>query len=373
MRVLTVSNCPLVRHQGSGYVALSYVEGLRALGWDVEAYGPEHFEPLRSLRAARSWRIAIGMLLVALRRLRRARFDVVEFYGGESWLAIAVLRLKRNRRYRLVSHSNGLEPLARREALRYLGADTLDGRPRRWYQLDAHRLFASGFRSADGIVVVSEFERRYAAEELYQPADRLVAIDNAVAAEFHGLPAPAERPPVLAFCGSWIARKGVRLIVEDVGRVLREFRGWRLRLIGVGSEFRAEAYFAPDVCARVEVVPFLADRNSLVGALQTCAIAIAPSFYESFGLAGAEAMACGCALVATRTGFAASLADGVDALLLEAPASPHLYGQLRRLIEDPALARRIAAAGQKRVGELAWPSAVERLAATYRSWCEEPH
>src|SRR5689334_16022991 len=124
MKLLTLSNCPLVAHQGSGYITLGYVEGLRSRGWQVDAFGPEHFEPLRRLRKARSWRMAIGFLLQALRCIGRTNYDIVEVYGGEAWLAIAVLSRWPGRRFLLVSHANGLEPHMGRELRRHLGADT---------------------------------------------------------------------------------------------------------------------------------------------------------------------------------------------------------------------------------------------------------
>ena len=45
MRIVTLSNCPLVESQGAGYVVLRYARALRSLGHAVELAGPETFEP----------------------------------------------------------------------------------------------------------------------------------------------------------------------------------------------------------------------------------------------------------------------------------------------------------------------------------------
>jgi glycosyltransferase involved in cell wall biosynthesis len=77
-------------------------------------------------------------------------------------------------------------------------------------------------------------------------------------------------------------------------------------------------------------------------------------------LVAAEAMACGCTLVATRTGFAAGLKDQVEACLVE-PTATSLANGLRELIADPERRKQIALAGQRRVQTLRWPDNVQRL------------
>ncbi len=371
MKVLTLSNCPLVAQQGSGYVILGYVEGLRRRGWQVDALGPEHFEPLPRLGKARLWRIAFGMLFQALRSLRRTSYDIVELYGGEAWLTLAVLSRWPGRRFLLVSHSNGLETLSSEELRRHLGADTLDGRARRWYQLDVRSLMARGFRRADALVMVSENELRYARKQRYQPEARLLGIDNPLPDGFRRLPLNLDRKPLIVYCGSWIPRKGTALIVTDMSRVLREFRDTRLRLIGVGNGFRVDQHFPADVLNQIEVLPFVSDKEQLRAAYAECAISIMPSAYESFGLTIAESMACGCAAVASRTGFAIGLRDGVEACLLPAPSTPHLYTQVKNLLEDPLKREAIALAGHARAQRLEWSGAVEQLARAYETWCGE--
>lgn len=368
MRLLTISNCPLLAHQGSGYVTLGYVEGLRARGWTVHAYGPEHFEPWKSLRRAASWRITLGMLIQALSNVLRADYDIVEFYGGEAWLALSVLARWPGRRFLLISHSNGLETFSSEQLRRHLGSSALNARRRRWYQVDASALMASGFRNADALVMVSANELRYAREKKYQPDAKLLAIDNPLPDAFSGLPLNPDRKPIVVYCGSWIARKGIALIAADIPRVLREVPGATLRLIGVGEAFRVEEHFPADVLRQIEVVPFISDKDRLRAAYAECAVAIVPSAYESFGLTIAEAMACGCAVVASRTGFAAGLRDDVEICLLPEPASPHLFTMVKTLLDDPEKRKRVAAAGRSHVQRLRWTNAVDTLSTAYETW-----
>jgi glycosyltransferase involved in cell wall biosynthesis len=348
-------------------------DALQALGWQVDLFGPESCELWPKLRLARSYRLALGMLQLAQSKLQSCTYDIVEFYGGESWLAASVLARQPGRRHLLVSHSNGLESYASEMQVRYLGSDTYDGAPRRWYQRGLSDKINQAFSAVDGLATVSTAEREYALAQGYQSPHRVVGIDNPLPSDYLRLDCNFERPLVLGFCGSWIPRKGTQLLVEDITRFLVEQPAWSLKLIGVGDKFDPQAYFPREICARIEIFPFLPDRQALRDAYRSLAILIAPSIYESFGMSIAEAMACGCAVVASRTGFAANLEDGREVLLLEEPTTPYLYQQVRTLALDEGKRRAIAMAGYARVQRLCWESAAGELASAYSGWLEEFH
>jgi glycosyltransferase involved in cell wall biosynthesis len=97
-------------------------------------------------------------------------------------------------------------------------------------------------------------------------------------------------------------------------------------------------------------------------------IFVLPSLIESFGVALAEAMACGCAAVTTRVGLGASLVDGREAILLEKPESPRLYESVKRLILNPDLRRQVGIAARERVQSLRWDRAIPTLSDTYEGW-----
>src|SRR5207248_2714683 len=97
-------------------------------------------------------------------------------------------------------------------------------------------------------------------------------------------------------------------------------------------------------------------------------IFVFPSVIESFGLALAEAMARGCAVVATKVGFASELTHGASALLLEAAESPKLYEAVHELILDSELRSRISQAGRQAVQHLRWKDAIAKLSDTYTEW-----
>ncbi|HYL05877.1 MAG TPA: glycosyltransferase, partial [Thermoanaerobaculia bacterium] len=243
LRILALSNCPLDEALGSGYVALRYARGLRARGHRVDLLGPADYEPLHGLRRAIRYRQAIGMAAVSLARLARSEYDVLEFYGGEAWLAVSALARLPGRRFLLVCHSNGLETHYLEAARQAAGANL----QRRWYQADHGALFARAFRDCDALVTVAQYDRDYALSEGYATADRVLAIENPLPDSFLGLDPELARPPVIGYCGSWLPNKGAALIERDLPPLLRDFPAWRLTLVGVGPGFRPADHFPPDV------------------------------------------------------------------------------------------------------------------------------
>ena len=234
------------------------------------------------------------------------------------------------------------------------------------------RLFETGFRRADAIVTVSEWDRQWGLDAGYQPPDRLVAIENPLPASYLGLPLDrAQASKIVLYCGTWLPRKGTELIRSDMPMVLRSYPDWRLQLIGVGDGFDKRDHFPSEVWPQIEVIP-QADRETRLRELyRSAAIAIMPSIYDSFGLVAAEAMACGCALAASPVGFAASLRPNVECLWINGREPGALDGALRPLIENEKMRLAIAAAGRERVQGLRWDDACRRLVGLYETWLRE--
>jgi glycosyltransferase involved in cell wall biosynthesis len=157
----------------------------------------------------------------------------------------------------------------------------------------------------------------------------------------------------------------------ELPRALDEFPQYRLKLVGVGSRFRKEDHFPSSLLSRIEVIPFVEDKERLRQIYHTIMVLIIPSIHESFGLVTAEGMSCGCAVIAGKTGFARSLRDGEEALVFETGQSGALYQGIKRLLTDESLRRQLAEAGHARVQSLRWSRAVERLDGIYQTWLAE--
>jgi starch synthase len=92
-----------------------------------------------------------------------------------------------------------------------------------------------------------------------------------------------------------------------------------------------------------------------------------PSVYEPLGIVNLEAMACGTAVVASRTGgIPEVVADGETGLLVPPGDDEQLAAALNALLADPDRARAMGQAGRKRaVAEFGWPAIAAQTAALY--------
>jgi glycosyltransferase involved in cell wall biosynthesis len=365
MKILALSNCEPIESLGSGYVIANFVRGLTARGHSVRLAGPNETVLAPQFRRAGSLRLALGMLMAARRLIAATSPDIVEFYGGEGWLATWWLGRKRSRGFRIVAHSNGIETHYSGALEAHAAASGVTDRSERWYQGWLTGPVHLAFTKADAIVTVSQADAEFALAQRYQPASRILAVNNALPAEFIGLTPSFHRSKVIGFCGSWLPNKGVALVARDISAVLRTATDWKLQLVGVRDGFRVEDHFPADLLPRIDVLPFVTPKSELIQVYQGWSIALMPSTFESFGLAAVEAMACGAALVATRTGFAAGLKDGHEALMISAPRSPLLQHAVTRLIEDEELRQRIARNGWSRVQELRWPVSLDAIERFY--------
>lgn len=366
MRILSLSNCPALEHLGSGYIIANFVNGLRTLGHEVDLLQPDEYEIFQSMRPrANSYRQALGMLPAVKRALQVKNYDLVEFWGSEAWLATRWLIRRTANRPIAVQHTNGPEPRYN-QMLKELGHLKLTSL-QSWY---AERLAPQAFSCPDAIVTISEYDRIWLAERRLPLAGRLKAIENPLPDCFLGLPRKDRESRVIGFCGTWLPKKGVGIILPDIIRVLREFPEWQFVVLGTNPADGVQSCFPPDVRQRVEVVPMIREKKALSQQYQRMDIFVLPSLIESFGVALAEAMACGCASVTARVGFGASLVNGQQALLMEKSESPHLYESVKRLILNPELRQQIGVAARERVQSLRWDSAVRILSDTYEHWLD---
>jgi glycosyltransferase involved in cell wall biosynthesis len=222
----------------------------------------------------------------------------------------------------------------------------------------AHRRRGTWRDCVDRFVAPSEFaKRKLAAAGL--PAERIVVKPNPVPDP--GAPAPPGRGAV--YVGRLSSEKGVALLVD----------AWRslpgappLAIAGDGPE-------APRLRARAHGIPgvrFLGEipRERVPELLASAAFAVAPSLcYETFGLAVAEAMAAGRAVVASDAGALAELVEpGATGLLFRSGDAASLADACRRLLDDAGLTAAFGREARARFeDELAPERSTERLLRLY--------
>lgn len=160
--------------------------------------------------------------------------------------------------------------------------------------------------------------------------------------------------PVLVSIGDGGRLKNVRPLLVAFRQVRARHPGATMRLVGSGlnaGDPLAVWAAAHDVAGGVEWLGRL-EHGPTLDAMAAADVVVHPSREESFGMSVAEAMAMGLPVVGGHeSGAVPWLLDGGRAGQLVDVRSPaSLARGIDRLLEDPALARRIAAAAADRIG-----------------------
>lgn len=279
----------------------------------------------------------VPTLVRLLRLLRREKIDVVNLhYPIESfvWFALCRKLLK----IRLVTSIHGSDLIQAPGERRPLG-------------LGVHLVL----RWSDAIVAPSATY----ADEAMSPSSRLRArvrvIHNTLELSALDAPVPpaSRARPFLLAVAAHNPKKGMEVLLDAFGRLAPRYPELDLCLVGDGP-LRRELEDQAGAGGVGDRIHFLGSRPNaeVIGLLRACRVFVFPSRSESFGIAALEALGIGAPVVASRVGgIPEFLEDGVHGLLVPPGDSAVLAGAIVRLLDDPALASRLAAAGVARVRE----------------------
>ena len=172
--------------------------------------------------------------------------------------------------------------------------------------------------------------------------------------------------------------KAQHVLLDALARLVRQGRNVRLRLVGDGPDRASlERHVAAEALG--EHVIFEGWRSQdqlrkLYAQSDACALA---SFLEGIPLALMEPMAMEIPCVATRiTGVPELIGDGIEGLLVTPSDAEELARSIGRLMDDPALCRRLGHAARTRIlRDYSLPANIAQLAAIFerRLATAEPH
>lgn len=230
-----------------------------------------------------------------------------------------------------------------------------------------------GLAAADLVIVNSDS----VADEIRarrSVAGEMVVVPNGVDIAFFTPGASGSRGRYLLFVGRLVGQKGLDTLLQAFRVVVERFPDLRLVIAGAGDlellvRRLARHLGVPD---RVELVGWQG-REELVPLYRAAAALVMPSHYEPFGMVALEAMACGCPLVASRTGgLAEFVEDGVDGFLCSAGDHLAFARRLADLLGDPARARAMGEAARRRAVRYDWDSIARRTYELYRGVASRP-
>jgi glycosyltransferase involved in cell wall biosynthesis len=173
-----------------------------------------------------------------------------------------------------------------------------------------------------------------------------------------------EETPCLLVLASLVARKGIDVLLDALVRLDARAPQPVLWIAGEGPERSALERRAREL-GLLQRVRFLGQRDDAGDLLAACDIFALPSRAEGLGVAALEAMAAARPVVASAVGGLAEAVEHERTGLLVPPEEPEaLAAALARLLEDPALRKRLGDAGPARVRE---GYSAERMVEAYEA------
>ena len=178
---------------------------------------------------------------------------------------------------------------------------------------------------------------------------------------------------VLLFVGRLQPVKGPDVAIRAAAEAMRTRPDAVLVVVGgpSGPDGLAYARGLRDLAAAEGVadrVVFLDPRphDELPWVYSAADVLLMPSRSESFGLAALEAQACGVPVVAASVGGLRHVVENGGTGYLVEGHEPERYAErILRLLADPALARRLGAAGRRRAATFSWEAATEGVLRVY--------
>jgi phosphatidylinositol alpha-mannosyltransferase len=170
----------------------------------------------------------------------------------------------------------------------------------------------------------------------------------------------------LLFVGRLDARKGFPVAVAAFERLAVVRDDLRLVVVGDGPERSAADGLATLLRARVTMLGSV-PNGELPPIHAACDVYLGPATGgESFGIVLIEAMAAGLPVVASDTpGYDEVLTDGLNGSLVPPNDPVALADAAARVLDDPALAARLAGAGRARAASFDWSTVIGRIENAY--------
>jgi glycosyltransferase involved in cell wall biosynthesis len=295
--------------------------------------------------------VLAGMMAI-WRLCRRERYDIIHIHWPFP-LALFGWAAQRARPARLVTTFYGVELRWVKTAMPFFRGFL------RW-----------AARRSDAVVAISS----YTTTELRELVDLPIEVIPYTTSLPEPEPASTGRDgtgPVL-FVGRLVERKGVAQAIEAIAKLGPT--GPRLEIVGEGPERPALAQLADRLGVGDRVVfRGRVPAPELQASYARAAVCVLPSVQdtrgdtEGLGVVLLEAMNHGTPVVASRIGGIPDIVeDGVSGLLVPPADADALAAAIRRVLSDPALARRLGEGGRRRLHDrFGWRAIVQRWLDLY--------
>jgi glycosyltransferase involved in cell wall biosynthesis len=280
-----------------------------------------------------TWSVEVAVTLAEMHA--RRPFDIVDFaeWGGEGYLHL-VNRTRWNHVPTVIQLHGPLVMLA--DMLGWPDRDS------EFYRVGTH-MEGTCLRLADALFSSSQCSIDWCANHYGITPDAVPVLHTGVDTElFQPREVAKESRPTIVFVGKVVENKGADVLVEATGRLLSQFPGLQLWLVGRGEsevERRLRERAATVGAAEALLWKGFMDHQALADLLPQAHVFAAPSVYEGGpGFVYLEAMSCGLPAIACEgSGAAECITPGETGYLVPPGNVEALCEALRRLLASPTL------------------------------------
>ena len=219
------------------------------------------------------------------------------------------------------------------------------------------------YDQADAIVVPSEFAWRSFLAHGVSP-NKLFKVPYGVdTSQFHYVGQPSDEFFEILFVGGISPRKGIKYLIDAFNRL--DVGSKRLTLAG---SLAPELANLPRLL-QAKQIRFLGPRpqTEIRQLMSKAHVMVLPSIEEGLALVQAEALACGCPVIATKnTGAEDIFSDGVEGYIVPIRDFNAIAERLTRLWEDKGERAKLSLAARQRVKHMnGWGDYGDKMIATY--------
>jgi len=341
-------------------------------GMERTGIGRQALEALGAVRAARpDWDFTVHSnrpdLVSAAPgvTVRETRWPTASALGRQLWLRLAAGRAESQApdvwwspAFTLPAAWKGPSVVTVHDLVVHLHPELYRGRLRARYVSGETR---RSTRRAGRILCPSAATRDRLAEEFGTSPEKVVVAPWGVSEAFRGVAATGGSGDYVLFVGRWEARKGLDVLHAALREARSRDTPLRLVLAGGPGWGAADAVDALRTDPDVELIVDPSDEQ--LAELYARALALVyPSRMEGFGLPVAEAMACGCPVVASDLPEIRGWADE-GPLFVEPGDSTQLADALLSVAQSPERRARMAGRGRETAAGLTWEAFGETAAA----------
>lgn len=209
--------------------------------------------------------------------------------------------------------------------------------------------YFKAMRHASKIIAVSQAEKQKIT--LYMPAEyqsKIEVINNGAPTPI-GAPLQRPRTPVIGFVGRLEHDKGVFDLAQAIPQILKTNPDAVFWFAGKGEDGEQ---LQKDLKKYGENVHFFGHLDTVGSMLKSIDIFVYPSHHDASPLAPVEALLCGVPVVATNVGGIPEVVSKEAGILVDKEQPSQLASALNKLLQDPALLKKLKAGASKQGKEL---------------------